>query len=69
MLVVGIGYMATSLTNHQWSHEVLEVEGVEITLFVVFWIVQSVERWNWTVSPSGSPSPPPGATALRPVSG
>ncbi len=60
MLVVGIGYMATSLTHHQWSHEVLEVEGVEITLFVVFWIVQSVERWNWTVSPSGSPSPPPG---------
>jgi hypothetical protein len=64
MLVVGIGYMATSLTHHQWSYEVLEVEAVEITLFVVFWIIQSVERWNWTVSPSGSPSPPAGPSPL-----
>lgn len=60
MLLVGIGYVGTALTDHQWSHEVLEVEAVEIVLFTIFWIIQSVERWNWTVAP---PATPPTQTA------
>ncbi len=52
MLLIGFGYAVTALTKTQWSHEVLQVEGIEITLFVIFWVIQSFERWNWTVSPS-----------------
>jgi hypothetical protein len=54
MLVVGIVYKVTSIWSVQWSHEVLEVEALEILLFVVFWVIQSRERWNWTVARPGS---------------
>jgi hypothetical protein len=50
MLIIGITYKVTSIWNVQWSHEVLEVETLEISLFVLFWIIQSRERWNWTVA-------------------
>ncbi len=54
---VGIGFLVTSIGHLQWSHEVLEVEAVEIFLFVVFWAIQSRERWYWTVAPPASTEP------------
>ncbi len=54
---VGIGFVVTSIGHFQWSHEVLEVEAVEILLFVVFWAIQSRERWYWTVAPPASTEP------------
>jgi hypothetical protein len=39
-----------------WSflgeHVVLYIEAVEIFLFVVFWVIQTVQRWNATVGPT-----------------
>jgi hypothetical protein len=56
MLVVGLVYVVTWVTGHQWSYEIFEVEAGEIGLFVVFWVIQSLERWRWTVRPAAAGS-------------
>jgi hypothetical protein len=54
MLTIGVAFVVTLLGHMQYSHELLEVEALEIALFVVFWGVQSRERWHWTVAPPAS---------------
>lgn len=40
--VAGVIFAAKS----EWDHAVLVLEAVEIALFAVFWLVQTVEHWN-----------------------
>jgi hypothetical protein len=51
MLVFGVGFII--LHAHSRSsfggHLVLLIEAVEIFLFVVFWVIQTIERWDQTV--------------------
>jgi hypothetical protein len=51
-LGVGIGMAAAAIVlqvPRDWDHRVLVLEMVEIALFVVFWLIQSKERWGRTV--------------------
>jgi hypothetical protein len=51
MIASGIVFVV-SYSHHRTSfggHLVLGIEAVEIFLFVIFWGVQTVERWNHTV--------------------
>jgi hypothetical protein len=57
MLAIGVAFVVTLLGHMQYSHELFEVESLEILLFVAFWGVQSWERWNWTVAPPPSSGP------------
>ena len=34
------------------GHAVIWIEGVEITLFAIFWLIQTIERWNPTAPPA-----------------
>lgn len=44
-----------------WSsfggHLVLVIEAVEISLFVAFWVAQTIERWDNTVGPTATSGP------------
>jgi hypothetical protein len=44
------------------GHSVIWIEAIEITLFAIFWLIQTIERWNFTVSPA-PPAAPPAAPA------
>jgi hypothetical protein len=48
-LVVGVLMPAAGLLMliGSWPYRVFAVEAIEITLFVVFWLIQSLERWHW----------------------
>jgi hypothetical protein len=51
MIVSGLLFIIFQSHNRSsfGGHLVLAIEGVEIFLFIVFWAVQTVERWNETV--------------------
>jgi hypothetical protein len=51
-LAVGIAMVVAALVlqlPRDWDHRILVIEIVEIALFVVFWLIQSKERWDRTV--------------------
>jgi hypothetical protein len=41
-----------------WRHQVLVLELVEITLFVVFWLAQTIELWDIGLATNRAPGPP-----------
>ena len=51
MIVAGIVFLATQVSDRSAlnGHLVFAIEIVEILAFVIFWAVQTVERWNDTV--------------------
>ena len=60
----GLAYLATGLAmlvagGFFWfsghdpnGHSVIWIEGIEITLFAIFWLIQTIERWNPTAGPT-----------------
>jgi hypothetical protein len=51
MIGAGLWFIIVRANSHNSSksHLVLIIEAIEISLFVVFWGVQTIERWNETV--------------------
>jgi hypothetical protein len=60
MIVSGLLFVLVRAFD--WStlggHLVLYIEAVEISLFVAFWVAQTLERWDHTVGVSVTPGPP-----------
>ena len=55
MLVAGAIFW---FTDHQPNgHAVIWIEGIEIALFATFWLIQTIERWNFTVTPAPPAAP------------
>jgi hypothetical protein len=48
MILAGLWFLVVH-ARHRTGHLVLWIEATEIFLFVVFWAVQTVQRWNRTV--------------------
>jgi len=51
-LGVGIAMAVVAIATQiprDWDHRVLVLEALEVVLFVVFWLIQSRERWHRTV--------------------
>lgn len=48
MILAGLWFLVVH-ARHRTGHLVLWIEAIEIFLFVVFWAVQTVQRWNRTV--------------------
>lgn len=51
MIVSGIVFVVSQRHNRSslGGHLVLSIEFVELSLFVIFWVTQTLERWNRTV--------------------
>jgi hypothetical protein len=51
MIASGVVFILARAHNRSslGGHLVLAIEAVEITLFVIFWATQTIERWNETV--------------------
>ena len=51
MVVVGLVFVVLQHIDRSilGGHLILSIEAAEILLFVIFWSVQTVERWNGTV--------------------
>jgi hypothetical protein len=64
MAAAGIAIaVAGALVN--WRHQVLVLELIEITLFVIFWLAQTIELWDVGLATNrtqGVPSPGPAGT-------
>lgn len=48
-----------------FEHWIFTIEASLIALFAVFWLVQTVERWDNGITPALSPPPPPGSGDRR----
>jgi hypothetical protein len=46
MVLIGVGLFSF---GRGWDHMVLALEAIEITLFAIFWLVQTHEHWHETV--------------------
>lgn len=51
LMVVSAVVMVTITMAADWAHGILVVEATLIVLFGVFWVIQTVERWN--AAPTG----------------
>ena len=51
-VAVGIGILAKS----GWRHKVLVLEILELTPFLVYWVVQTFEQWNVGIEPPRTPA-------------
>lgn len=58
-MVAGFAGVFIAGTLVTWRHEVLILEGIEATAFVVFWFLQTIQLWDdgLAVPASSSPSP------------
>jgi len=45
-VLIGVGLFSF---GRGWDHMVLALEAIEITLFAIFWLVQTHEHWHETV--------------------
>jgi len=52
-MAVGAGVIFAAAALVTWHHEVLVLEIVEITAFVVFWFFQTIQLWNIGLNANG----------------
>jgi hypothetical protein len=57
MPAFAVGVLIGMLAAPDWHHNVLVLEILELTPFLVYWIVQTIEQWNVGVEPA-RPVPP-----------
>ena len=64
MVVGGLGTVAVKLWIVQdWQHQVLVLELVEMSAFLIYWIVQTVQHWDEGIKGAPPVAPLPGTAA------
>ena len=59
LLMVAVGVYIKWIRPEPWNHRTLVLELVEIALFALVWIIQSIERWNKVLLPTPPSVTPP----------
>lgn len=65
MVAVAIGVGIAKVIDSDWRHHILYIEFLELSVFAVYWVVQTFEHWNDDVAapPDASEGAPEGANA------